>query len=272
MMSLPPPASKGYIARRFERCLRTLILSTRCLGFLLPDAGSQARRRVLQGAFEPGMRGAAVDPPTRRSNSMNAAVLSRQSTRNGAERRAKRLRAFCIQYRCRNLLHSIEHWVTSAHTMLDVNNWNLAQLAAHGRIRNRTFDFTIRDDEGQMWWSGVPTSFVRIERIIPIQRKQVRLSGSRQSTREDSRVRNPCRSNWEWNGRTSKRCHTRNTSRIFSRPSSTTSTQPSRAGLLRRSQSDQRPRASLRWRTIGIRPQTASYSRLMFVIWREAEN
>jgi hypothetical protein len=26
---------------------------------------------------------------------------------------------------CWDLLHSIEHWVTSAHQLLDVNNWNL---------------------------------------------------------------------------------------------------------------------------------------------------
>jgi hypothetical protein len=34
----------------------------------------------------------------------------------------------------RDLLHSIEHWMVSARSMLDPNNWNLEKLLAHGRI------------------------------------------------------------------------------------------------------------------------------------------
>lgn len=48
---------------------------------------------------------------------MDAAVLPRQST-DSAESRARRLRTFGLHVVCRDLLHSIEHWVTPISTLL----------------------------------------------------------------------------------------------------------------------------------------------------------
>jgi hypothetical protein len=87
---------------------------------------------------------------------MNAAyyLVKALETAPEGERDACGSSAFNIA--CHDLLHSIEHWVTSAHQMLDVNNWNLEQLAAHGRIRKphiRLYAYVTMKDNLVVEWS-----------------------------------------------------------------------------------------------------------------------
>lgn len=107
---------------------------------------------------------------------------------------------------CRDLLHSIEHWVTSAHQVLDVNNWNLEQLAAYGRIRKpqiRLYAYVTIKDNLVVEWSP---DLIRQESS-----GFSRFSDSRYGYQDpDNRLvmihefETLRRSNWEWNGRTSK--------------------------------------------------------------------